>query len=665
MATDERFAGPLAALWPSLGPSLGPSLDASLGPSHEPDPGHAYLARLLFDPADSLPVPPASRRDMWAPTSGSADQLTIAAIRQAAERDLGTPWPQPTAHAYARYFRDGNREEYERAVFERQHRLSRAVVTAAGTLDPAWIDEAADGVTLLCEQSSWCWPAHDDTFRRHGAVVPTVTSPYLDLGAGEVVAQLAWADHLLGEQFDAQAPGLRARIRHEAQLRVFEPFTQRRDWHWLGLDGHVHNWNPWIHGNVLVAALRLIDDPAPRAALVALAIEGIDRYVASLPADGAIDEGFLYWWNGACRALEALDVLAYATGGELDATSVEQLRATVAFPHRMHLGGPWYLNVADGSARPPDDQPWHAVHRAAIAFGDDAARDHAASCRRPGEPVATEHAGLGRLLRALTDQAWIDVMAAAAPLVREVWLPSTQVMLARETEGSSHGLCLAVKGGHNDENHNHNDVGSVVVALNGVPVAVDAGRPTYTAQTFGPDRYHIWTMQSDWHCVPEIRGAAQEAGRQFAARDVTVDQDDDRASVRMDLAGAYPSTDVRHWWRTAYLDRAAGEVVVVDSWQSDSAAGATGAEPNSNTVRYLLAGEVRLTGAGSAVVHAIEGAGDIVLGWEPPTTPAQLTEQKLDDPMLSQVWGDRLVRLSLDLGDAATGTFTVRFREAQ
>ena len=54
----------------------------------------------------------------------------------------------------------------------------------AVTLDPAWIDEAADGVILLCEQSSWCWPAHDDTRRVHGAVVPTVTAA----GQGRYVA---------------------------------------------------------------------------------------------------------------------------------------------------------------------------------------------------------------------------------------------------------------------------------------------------------------------------------------------------------------------------------------------------------------------------------------------------------------------------------------------
>lgn len=204
-----------------------------------------------------------------------------------------------------------------------------------------FLAEVLDGVWLICEQTSWCWPAHDDAFRERGSVLPTVTAPYLDLGAGEAVALLTWVDQLLGARLEARYPGIRSRIRHEARVRVFQPFTERRDWHWLGLDGDVHNWNPWIHGNVITAALRLLDDPTEadeRARIVALAIEGIDRYVSVLPADGAIDEGYAYWWNGACRALEALDIVRHATG-----------ECSTRRPSR-HCARPWRSPIACISA---------------------------------------------------------------------------------------------------------------------------------------------------------------------------------------------------------------------------------------------------------------------------------------------------------------------------
>ncbi|GIH05508.1 heparinase [Rhizocola hellebori] len=629
---EQRFAGPLAAAWPAIGVST--------------------LQELLLAPAQALPVSPASQRQVWAAQHVHAE--TLQALRERAEADLASPWPQPLAHDYARYFRDGDRNTYEQAVFARQQRLSRATVLAAVTLDPMWIDEVTDGVTLLCEQSSWCWPAHDDTKRVHGAVVPTVTDPYLDLGAGEVASQLAWLDYLLAEQLDEQVPGLRARIRHEVRRRVLAPFTARRDWHWLGLDGDVHNWNPWIHGNVLVAALRLEDDLSRRAELVDLVIEGLDRYVASLPADGAIDEGYSYWWNGACRALEALDVLAHATGGALTAAHVVALRETVAFPHRTYLGGPWYLNHADGPARPSERQPWDALYRAAGQVGDPAARAHAAMHRLPGEPLSYPDLGLGRLLRALTDPDWAAAASCPPPLPRDVWFESTQVLLARSHEGSAAGLTLAAKGGHNGEHHNHNDVGSVVVALGGVPVLVDAGRPTYTAQTFGPDRYDIWTMQSAWHNVPQILGSAQEPGPGYAARGVAA-VIGTQTTITLDIAQAYPRKDIHGWKRVACLDREAERIVVTDSWQLAAADGPT-------RVQFVAAGQVSID-SGRVVISALDDAGDIALTWEPAHVPCAATVRELDDPMLSNVWGNRLTRLEFDvtaLGPAGTFVLTVR-----
>ena len=150
---------------------------------------------------------------MW--SAERVDQATLAALRERATADLSRPWPVPPAGDFARFRRDGNRTGYESAVFARDKRLSRAAVMAAVTLQPRWIDEVVDGVSLLCEQSTWCRPAHDDVFDR-GAMVPDVSRPYLDLGAGEVAAQLAWIDHLLGAQLAERArafgPGSGARV---------------------------------------------------------------------------------------------------------------------------------------------------------------------------------------------------------------------------------------------------------------------------------------------------------------------------------------------------------------------------------------------------------------------------------------------------------------------
>ncbi|WP_081915701.1 heparinase II/III domain-containing protein [Saccharothrix sp. NRRL B-16314] len=619
-SADRAVTGPLHAAW-------GARVEASA------------LADLLLPPSTALPAYGDPER--WPPNAATRP----AALLDQARSERGTPWPQPTASQYARFSRDGDgdRIAYETPVFEHDRRLTRAVLAAVVTPDDALLDEVADGVVLLCERSTWCWPAHEEHHRLRGAVVPDPDVPYLDLGAGVAAAQLAWLDHVLGDRLDRRWPGLRARIRREVRVRVLDPFTSRRDWHWLGLDGNVHNWCPWICGNVLVAALRLVDDVADRARIAADAVRAIDRYLAALPPDGSVDEGFEYWWNGACRALEALDVLEHATAGALSATGVPVVRETVRFPRLMHLGGPWYVNLADARARQPGGQPWHVPQEWARRTGDRDVAHHAAAQR---STAITDTAELGRALR---DLATPLPDHPVETLVGSAWLPGTQVGLARTTTGPT----LVVKGGHNDENHNHNDVGSVIVAVDGVPVVVDAGRPTYTKQTFSADRYDIWTMQSSWHNVPEVRGTPQGTGRDHRARDVTAEDTADRFQVRLDLAPAYPVPALRSWWRTTTAHRDRQRVTIEDAWDFAD----HGDSPS--TLHYLLAGDVVRDGPGRLVVHPVAGARATLVAWNPSLASAALTVRELDDPLLRTVWGEKLTRLELRLPDTARGSLVI------
>lgn len=610
----------------------------------------------------------------------------LAGLAAEAHAERGTPWPQPLVSDYARYFRDGNRTDYESLVAARQRRLTRAVIMAAlpaepprvtapmpgpgaGThpdTSPSWLDEVVDGVFLLCEQSSWSWAAHDDVYARSGHVVPNRSRPYVDLGAGEVAAQLGWLDLIHGEQLDIRAPGLRQRIREETQERVIEPFLNRMDWHWLGLDGDVHNWNPWIHSNILVAAITLVDDHDIQARIVARCIEGIDRFLAVVPADGAIDEGFAYWWNGAGRALEGLSLLEEATNGVLSA-DLPVIRELVSFPHRMHLGNEWFLNVADGPARAATGLPWDMLHRWAKRLGNPSAAQHAAAFSAPLPNVS---AGLGRVVHYLlgtvqdpaTSHRDDDSPNPAPPLPGFTYLPSVQIMLARQNPGTTHGLTLAAKGGHNGEHHNHRDVGSVVVAVDGIPLIVDAGQPTYTAQTFGPDRYKIRAMQSAWHNVPAPFGLEQGTGTEFAAS-VLQEPTEDEPALVLGLGGAYGLSHPEQWLRSAVLNRDQQSIMIDDRWTLP-------ASPQQQRldvdITFLFAGTVGANGDGTLTVApqgipGVEGGRGLQLRWKPASAEILTDIWSLDDPLLVSVWGDKLTRLRFRMpaDSRASGAFTI------
>ena len=110
---------------------------------------------------------------------------------------------------------------------------------------------------------------------------------------------------------------------------------------------------------------------------------------------------------------------------------------------------------------------------------------------------------------------------------------------------------LAAQAGNNGKSHNHNDVGNFLVYADGMPAIIDVGVETYTAKTFSPQRYEIWTMQSAYHNCPTIDGVMQSPGSQFAATNVSHHADDHAAELHLDLAKAYPpEAHLASWNRT-------------------------------------------------------------------------------------------------------------------
>lgn len=591
------------------------------------------IAAHLPPPGTWRPVPGIDDRDAWR----AADPATAAAVLSSADELAGLPWPGLPATLVADYERTGTRIRFEAPYFARRSRLATMVLAAAFTAESRWIDEVLDGVWLLCEETSWCIPAHEDAGVQEGSPLPDPELPVLDLFAAETGALLAWTHLVAGPALDRIAPVVTRRLRSEVERRILTPYRER-DWYWY--DDAVlplNNWNAWIHCNVIVGALLLETDRDHLHAIVAKAVRGLGNYVAAFGADGGCDEGVGYWWQGVAHLAEALEALYDASHGRLDAFGLPVLREMGEFLPRMHIGGDWYVNFGDGPPRfPAGSTAADLVHRFGRRVGSPVLQAQGRSMRVPDGPVASLVAPLGQTLAALFDADWIAALPAEAPQLAHAWLDDLQVLTVRERPGRQDGLFLAAKGGTNGESHNHNDVGSFVVGLDGRPALVDAGVGEYTRATFGPDRYDIWTMQSSFHNLPEIDGRMQAAGRAHAARDVSGGASEHGGELGLDLAATWPDdVGVLSWRRTVSLHRdGPARVVVDDAWR-------LARPPGTLTVNLMAHGPVDEERPGRLVV------GGLVVTYDARTFEPRVEVIELTDGRLRAAWGDRLHRIVL------------------
>ncbi|MGC9317808.1 MAG: heparinase II/III domain-containing protein, partial [Armatimonadota bacterium] len=128
--------------------------------------------------------------------------------------------------------------------------------------------------------------------------------------------------------------------------------------------------------------------------------------------------------------------------------------------------------------------------------------------------------------------------ADARPGIR-TWFEEAGVLIGRPADGGPCRMGVALKGGHNAEHHNHNDVGSYVVVVEDRAVLLDPGSEVYTARTFSNRRYESKLLNSYGHPVPVVAGELQRTGREAAAEVLEAEFTEDGDRLMLDLAAAY------------------------------------------------------------------------------------------------------------------------------
>lgn len=596
------------------------------------------LQNKLIPHAQWTPFPRIEDRAGWA----NADQKMLAACIESGERYLNYEWPTVPATLSLLIVRTGNRNEYEAISFRKRNVLGALVMAEVAENKGRFVDQIINGVWSICEESWWGASAHLPNSKEISGLMD-VSQPFVDLFAAETGALLAWTDYFIGNKFETVSPQIRKRIYNEVNYRLMEPLMNQ--YHgWMGKtdDGRgPNNWNPWICSNWLTFVLLLEKDNARRATMVAKALSILDEFINPYPQDGGCDEGPGYWGRAAASLYDNIVILNLASRDAFRyAYDDERVRNMGRFIYRAQIGEVYFLNFADAS--PKIGVSSAMVYRFGKDIKDQDMMDFGAYYRRSAPR------GSGCSLRNLNELFIQDELQNATkrlPYPKDVWLPDLQVAIARDQKGSSAGFYLAAKGGHNDESHNHNDIGNYVVFYDGLPLLIDIGSGTYTHRTFNGDRrYEIWFNCSDYHNTPTINGMTQKAGVMFRASDVGYKPGASTVNFSLDIAKAYHAdAGINSWKRTVTLNRGKG-VQVKD---------VTNLQKAVSVVEHLMTCyPVEITKPGEVVIHynnTENKAIDFVVKYNAQQMTAKVEKVKLgmeeDQGVLSR-WGDNIYQIN-------------------
>ncbi len=482
-------------------------------PKETPGPDAARVAEI----ASHLPERPGWTEKYMAPNPGRARAY------------LKEPIPDCSDELYLRFKRDGNRTEYQN-VYGRRLEMLRHLAAMAEKEGGEYLAKTEELLRAICAERSWVMPAHDGSLGNFNGTALTIDlgSSHRAYAIAEVLTRLGNPPSPSSGAVNRLSPETRALVMKEMERRIFslyratnrdskDPKKLHGNW-WFCVRS---NWNAVCHANVVRAALALIEDRLDRAAFVESAERGMRYFLESFLEDGYCTEGAGYWNYGFGHYLELAKVLKDVSGGFVDVTRLPRARQAMEYGFGYRLAGEKSPVFADGGG---------------------------------GAPLK-RYLDLGREL-------WPDLDATFAESMRTCF-PVAQVYIMR-----SKRIAFGVKGGNNAELHNHNDVGSWSITLDGTEMAGDPGGEIYTARTFSPKRYDSDVLNSYGHPVPLVDGAKQGAGAKFAAKVLASEFSDARDTVTYDLKAAYPATSnaISSLVREVSLDRVAECVTLRDTF---------------------------------------------------------------------------------------------------
>lgn len=424
---------------------------------------------------------------------------------------------------FIKFKRDGSRLDYEKNYFNLRNKLhTLLILSLIYPEEEKYISELEDVIWNICDEFTWIIPAHSDD-----DVTVDALSHKIDLFAALTGTAFAIVKNLVGHRLDALVV---ERMEKEVEERIINAFINTRSW-WEGV---TNNWAAVCGGNTAITFMTF----APQKYLEQKSRfdKIIDNFLSGYGDDGICTEGITYWNFGFGNFVFYAQNLLEFTDGRENLFKSEKVRQIARFCEAATLNNTT-ISFSDG--RKNGYYAVSVMHLLKSIYKDE--------INLPS-PERIDIYGSTRTPEYLT-YAFIyynpQYKNNRGNISTSRFYPDAQWYVKKMPE-----YAFAVKAGHNNEHHNHNDVGGFILEVDSYHIVSDLGAGLYTKEYFhGDHMYDIFCKSSLGHSVPIINGKVQGAGEEFSGK---MTMDGDRVIIRME--DAYPAEELKSLERSFEFD---------------------------------------------------------------------------------------------------------------
>lgn len=505
------------------------------------------MLRAFMPEATYQPAPPISDRAFWIKI---AEKESAQEIAEVALASLDKKPEIPISdEIYRRANKEGNRGLYKPRYYRTMEVLEKAVIAECIENEGRYIAQINEHLEAIMAMKSWLHPNHDP----QNAVLEGKRVA-IDLGARKFGSVIMLASVLLEDRLTEE---MHAKISDQIDWRIIESYLKScrgedkkgNSWIW-----GTSNWNSVCTGGTVFSTLTAAEDPEVRLAVLGSAINSMKFYLSGFGDDGYCSEGIGYWNYGFGNYLYLAQTIYDYSDGAIDLflfDNPEKMHRVGNFPINFEIQQDIYPCFSDGASRIKEGSDNYAYILSAKNYG---AR----------KPTYSRPEGMTMMLQEWADPvSYVTTDQAAVELPPHTYYDDYGIVISRG--GQEVPFSIAIKAGHNEENHNHMDVGSYVMVLADDHILCgDLGSPPYEAGSFSKNH----PVRASWgHPVPRVDGKLQSFGREFHGKVIETEFSETKDRAVVDIKEAYEVPSLEKLIRTMENDKSGnGTITIIDTF---------------------------------------------------------------------------------------------------